>query len=884
MPKKYATSFDFDSEIVWIKDAESYSSATAALNAKVPPEGVTAAKGDGTVDDTNAIQGLIDYAKTSSIKTIFLPPGSYSVQALTLATGVSIMGIDPFNTKLVLRGGATNPLLSGSIQNVTISGITLDANSGAQTGNVSTVVITSGNDVTIRNAIIGGGYVNLSYNGAGGTLIIDEVIFPDAVYKHLLISGEAEVRTNTLIFGDLSQLSANCCMDISTDNGIFQFTSDATTPVCIRCAGTGNRFEGLIRNAVDNFVDTGTDNDYIIYGQSQTENLSGDKKITAANIMETVAGDRTSNVGDETVTATGKISLHGPDIVIDPENPLTYKTPAENNGHTPTIPMKTPDGNTYLIPTGSADTMFMTYDGIVNSSEIAKRAEYFDSGYSVQGGTFYNGNYYIYLFNQSDKINGKIVKFNSEFNKISETPIAGYHGNSICFCPEINAFLFCPLINDTNQILLNSIYVLNADTLEIVGTHNFDINPFAVFNENGKTYIMYHEHPVTDTFYVAELNTTNWALGSPVMFKNPGKTLQDMEIRNGFLYLLDFENPAVVIYDLTGKLWKIIRLPKNVNETYPIGEVENIFRVDDHLEICSYNRFSAGYDRCICNLFALSPLTNEYGGVYNTYNLNVYNDVDLYVGQTTTNNPDGTQENPFASIADALMTASVYPSSQRIYINVADGHTETLEIKYAPFNTRIRPISGSYTIAAKIYNCQRIEIYGAVFTGDLTIQYADALLNGCTINGNVDCTGANVQFTAMKGTATYNLKTFSTLMLSSTTGFNQCTVDATSRCLIPFELTNTAVVGTQIPFKTTPGKQLEIILQDNSLNYAFVIPDRTGKYEIPYTRLVGSKLITCLAHVTVTANNITITKLDKPGEDGTITNDTVNNIVVYSIY
>ena len=306
MPKKYATSFDFDSEIVWIKDAEGYSSSTAALNAKVPPEGVPAAKGDGTVDDTNAIQGLIDYAKTSLINTIFLPPGSYSVQALTLATGVSIVGIDPFNTKLVLRGGATNPLFSGSIQNVTISGITLDANFGAQTGNVSTVVITSGNDVTIRNMIIGGGYVNLSYIGTGGSLIIDDVMFPDAVYNHLLISGNTDVRADNLIFGDLSQLSANCCMDISTDYGVYGFTSNATTPVCIRCTGTGNRFEGFIHNAVDNLVDTGSDNDYIIYGQSQTETISGDRKITAANITEQISGDKTVNAGDISETAANK--------------------------------------------------------------------------------------------------------------------------------------------------------------------------------------------------------------------------------------------------------------------------------------------------------------------------------------------------------------------------------------------------------------------------------------------------------------------------------------------------------------------------------------------------------------------------------------------------
>lgn len=370
MPKKYATSFDFNSEIVWIKDAESYTSSTAALNAKVPPEGVPAAKGDGTVDDTSAIQGLINYAKTASIKTIFLPPGSYSVRSLTLASGVSIVGIDPYNTKLVLRGGATNPLLSGNVQNILISGLTLDANSGSQTGNISTVVITSGTDVTIRNAIIDGGYVNLSYIGAGGSLIIDDVIFKEAVYKHLLISGNTYVQADSLVFETLSQLSANCCMDISTDYGVYRFNSNATTPACIRCAGIGNLFEGFIHNAVDNVVDTGTGNDYIIYGQSQTETLSGDRKITAANLMETVAGDKTVNANDVTVSAeenltenASSIELHADTIYMNTDNPLKYGLPT--NGK---LPMRDKNGTPYnlLVDITGKRVKYASELGIVN--------------------------------------------------------------------------------------------------------------------------------------------------------------------------------------------------------------------------------------------------------------------------------------------------------------------------------------------------------------------------------------------------------------------------------------------------------------------------------------------------------------------------------------
>ena len=47
------------------------------------------ATGDGVTDDTTAIQAAIDYAKANNIKTIFIPPGIYSIAGTLNVTGLS---------------------------------------------------------------------------------------------------------------------------------------------------------------------------------------------------------------------------------------------------------------------------------------------------------------------------------------------------------------------------------------------------------------------------------------------------------------------------------------------------------------------------------------------------------------------------------------------------------------------------------------------------------------------------------------------------------------------------------------------------------------------------------------------------------------------------
>ena len=277
------------------------------LNPKYPPSpDIPKASGDGSTDDTASIQGCIDYAAEHGKLGVYFPTGAYLTGSLTLKAGVSLFGSDRYTTRIVLKAGATSPLLSGNVSNMGIHRLTLDSNAGNQVNNITTVSITAGTDIEFNDLIFASGYVNLSYLGTSGHLQLSNIIFAEAVIKHLLIAGTADVQAENLMFEKLSAVSGNCCMDISTDHGSYRFTSEAATPACVRCSGSGNRFDGFIHNAVENIVDTGTGNDYIIYGSSQTETLLGDKKLTAANITEQISGDKTVTAGDMSETAANK--------------------------------------------------------------------------------------------------------------------------------------------------------------------------------------------------------------------------------------------------------------------------------------------------------------------------------------------------------------------------------------------------------------------------------------------------------------------------------------------------------------------------------------------------------------------------------------------------
>lgn len=383
------------------------------LNVKYPPEGITPAVGDGTADDTAAIQGCIDYAAENG-GVVYFPYGSYLTQSLTMKDGVSLFGFDRYSTKIVLKGGATKPLIGGTVADFSICNLTLDGNSGIQVNDVNVITIMATN-VLLSNLIVKDGYTLMNYIGTGGHLQIDDIVFGNAVEKCFLTTGNANVQCNNVIFNQLSAVGGVSVMDIGTDGGYFNgVKSVATCNQCIVISGNNNKIYAIVENATTPVIDNGLQNNIEIAGVSNkeffsdyntkevhgnyskhvggtytktvgnnsNESIEGNKseivngnyskdiggtytKKVGNNSNESVEGDKSEIVtgvssstynGDRTITGknitentSGKRILNAQDIVLNPTNPLTYKTPTKLNDNFDYVPFKDANGNQYNV-------------------------------------------------------------------------------------------------------------------------------------------------------------------------------------------------------------------------------------------------------------------------------------------------------------------------------------------------------------------------------------------------------------------------------------------------------------------------------------------------------------------------------------------------------
>nr|DAV52885.1 MAG TPA: tail spike protein [Caudoviricetes sp.] len=339
--------------------------ANYILNVKYPPAGITPAVGDGSQDDTAAVQGCIDYASAQGGGAVYLPYGKYSVQSLTLKSNVTLFGFDRYTTKLVLRGGATNPLILLNGSDAGIYNLTLDGNAGIQVNDINIISMIAQN-VLLNNLIIEDGYQLLVYNGTGGHLQINDVVFGNAVYRAVGISGNSVVQAKGLKFNQLSAVSGSDVLNVSSDGGSYDFISDVSCETCLSVSGNDNYFTGIVSGATNIFVDSGSRNtiDFkgntkkVYYSGESDTTIEGDTSFTTNGAYsENVSGAFTSARNSteskvvtgasveqynssQTETVTGKKTINAKDIELNPINPLQYKTPTTLNDFFSTIPFK----------------------------------------------------------------------------------------------------------------------------------------------------------------------------------------------------------------------------------------------------------------------------------------------------------------------------------------------------------------------------------------------------------------------------------------------------------------------------------------------------------------------------------------------------------------
>ena len=278
------------------------------LNVKYPPKGIAPAVGDGSADDTAAIQGCIDYAAENG-GVVYFPYGSYLTQPLTMKDDVSLFGFDRYSTKIVLKGGATKPLIGGTVADFSIANLTLDGNSGIQVNDVNVATII-GTNVLFTNLIIKDGYTLVNYTGTGGHFQISDVVFGNAVKKCLITTGNADVQCENVVFNQLSAVGGISVMDIGTDGGFFNVKSVATCNQCIIVTGNNNKISAIVKNAATPFVDNGLNNNIEIFGISNKEFYSDDTtKEVGGNYSKHIAGSYTKDVdGNATEIVDGIFS------------------------------------------------------------------------------------------------------------------------------------------------------------------------------------------------------------------------------------------------------------------------------------------------------------------------------------------------------------------------------------------------------------------------------------------------------------------------------------------------------------------------------------------------------------------------------------------------
>ena len=292
--------------------------ANYILNVKYPPKGITPAIGDGSADDTNAIQGCIDYAFNQGGGCVYFPYGKYLTRSLTLRSGVSLVGFDRYSTRIVQRGGDTNPLVSGgNVQNVQISNLTLDGNNEVQTDDLDVIYIL-GSDILLSNLIVKSGYQCLNYIGNKGTLQVDNVDFGSAVKKIVFVDGTGVTQFTNVKFNSIGKVESECIIDVNGSNGVYNFISTAEAPLCIKCSGNNNYFNATIINS-PTYIDTGTFNTFNIHGNEEKQQLSTGKYTRVnGNVISDIYGNYTENIKtdkNETIEHNRELDINGSDSV-----------------------------------------------------------------------------------------------------------------------------------------------------------------------------------------------------------------------------------------------------------------------------------------------------------------------------------------------------------------------------------------------------------------------------------------------------------------------------------------------------------------------------------------------------------------------------------------
>ena len=759
--------------------------ANYILNVKYPPKGITPAVGDGSADDTEALQGCIDYASENG-GVVYFPYGSYLTQPLTMKSGVSLFGFDRYSTKVVLKGGATKALLNGNASGLSVCGLTLDGNSGIQVNNVNVIDMT-GSDLMFNKLIIKDGYKLFNFIG-DGHLQLNDIVFGNAVENCFSVDGNVIVQAKNLLFTALSKVGGVSVIDIKANGGDYDFNSVAKCDICMMISGNDNKVVALIGGASEDYVDTGEHNNVKIVGHSQKEYYSGNVKKDANNSETTLQGTRSLHVvGESTVaidsnstesvdgskseivtgvssaeykadrivkgtnkseTFTGKKVTNAQDIVLNPNSPLTYKTPSDKYKYFKSIPFKDNDSE-YDVLVYKNNELDTDIDNLKKQSfgkdfelhRIGRQA--FVNG-QTQGSCWVKDRLAQFIIFDDKATLYLLNPYNGIIYTTQEFEV--YHANTCTYVENENK-IYVSTLSAAHGNYVNYVEAIDATTLDI---NRVDMSKYITYDSIA--YVSYDN--TTHIMYLGDFNkhitAINWdtkkiiynkELSLPNYYKL--SDAQSFNVNDGIIYFYTFTN-IFALNANTLDLVKIFKLPLWTDLIYYVGEVESLAFNGDEIIVSSCCKYRNESDLYFTEYFIYNPNI----GVGETFrrNITIYH-MDNYYNVNTedgiTWNPDGTTSafGGCFNYYDELMLSLSSPFNRvnNVTIKKADMNNDQART-LALFNIHdvifyFNPQSDKLSVPVSVYGSSKIGIKNAnltsLYVSDSEVRiYPDNIISG----------------------------------------------------------------------------------------------------------------------------------------------------------
>lgn len=344
------------------------------VNVKYPPEGVTAAHGDGATNDTAAFNSCIAYGVKNGIP-VYIPAGTYMLDAMTINGNIQIFGTPKTNLYLNVKPDA-GALFTINGGNVSLFNLTAYGQHAKQPNDTTFLYV---NEQTANVEVCN---LTISQFKRGFELIgtksfkADSCIFVNNGMNAITTSSNAyKVTIDNCHFEGLTERNATTYI-ISNSNGlrllnaeflvgasiginyvdsrdvfIHYYKSAITTPV----TGTGVNpiiieNNGKIKYALDDDIAAYVANlDLVTSGNMTIE--THDMTLNAANIAETITGNRASQAANRTDTVSDTATIEAGAIEVYTTQGEKHEVAGQFNVHAGSYKMldvvrRTPAGTT----------------------------------------------------------------------------------------------------------------------------------------------------------------------------------------------------------------------------------------------------------------------------------------------------------------------------------------------------------------------------------------------------------------------------------------------------------------------------------------------------------------------------------------------------------